>query len=230
MPIIEMNRAERSFRQGDSITHALWPTDLTIGKGELVAVVGRSGSGKSTFLNMVTGVDRPTSGSVIVDGVDVTTLGESDLAGFRGRKIGIVFQFFELIPTLTVIENVLLAMDLVGAIPAVNRRERAFTLLEQLEVAGQARKLPSRLSGGQQQRVAVARALANDPPIIVADEPSGNLDSTNSEMVFSIFRQLAATGRTVIVATHEHLHLERYDRVLEIADGRLSSAALKAAA
>jgi putative ABC transport system ATP-binding protein len=228
--IIELKAAERVFRQGEVVVHALHPAHIAIGKGELVAVVGRSGSGKSTFLNLVTGIDRPTGGSVVVDGVEVTTLSESDLAGFRGRKIGIVFQFFELIPTLTVLENVVLAMDLVGEIPARERRERGLALLDQLGVADQARKLPSRLSGGQQQRVAVARALANDPPILIADEPSGNLDTANSEMVFAIFRELAASGRTVIVATHERAQLEHYDRVLEIVDGRFVAPAVRAAA
>jgi ABC-type lipoprotein export system ATPase subunit len=228
--IIELRSAGRIFTQGDLAIHALHPTDLAIGKSELVAIVGRSGSGKSTFLNLITGIDRPTSGSVTVDGTDITSLNESDLAGFRGRKVGIVFQFFELIPTLTVLENVVLAMDLVGAIAAGERQRRAVALLDQLGVGDQARKLPSRLSGGQQQRVAVARALANDPPILIADEPSGNLDSANSEMVFSIFRDLALVGRTVIVATHERALLDRYDRVLDIVDGRFLAPAVKAAA
>jgi len=228
--IIQLDGAGRTFRQGDSEVHALHPAHLAIARGELVAVVGRSGSGKSTFLNLITGIDRPSCGSVLVDGVDTTRLGESELAAFRGRKIGIVFQFFELIPTLTVLENVVLAMDLVGAIAGGQRRERALDLLDQLGVADQAHKLPSRLSGGQQQRVAVARALANDPPILVADEPSGNLDTANGEMVFAIFRGLADAGRTVIVATHERAQLERYDRVIEIVDGRFVSPAVKAAA
>lgn len=228
--MIELQAAERIFTQGDVRIHALHPTNLAIAKGELVALVGRSGSGKSTLLNLLTGVDRPTSGRIVIDKIDLTTLNEGSLARFRGRNIGIVFQFFELIPTLTVIENVVLAMELVGAIPASSRRPRALALLDRLGVADQANKLPSRLSGGQQQRVAVARALANDPPVLVADEPSGNLDSVNSEIVLGIFRELSAEGRTIIIATHECGHLDRYDRVVEIVDGRLVSPALQAAA
>ena len=228
--MIQLQGAERIFTQGDVRVHALHPTDLVIGRGELIALTGRSGSGKSTLLNLLTGVDRPSGGRVVVDDVDLTTLDEGSLARFRGRNIGIVFQFFELIPTLTVIENVVLAMELVGAIPAADRRRRAVALLDRLGVADQGNKLPSRLSGGQQQRVAVARALANDPPVLVADEPSGNLDSVNSEIVLEIFRELSAEGRTVIIATHESGHLDRYDRVVEIVDGRLVSAALQVAA
>lgn len=229
-PIIELRGAGRSFTQGDLTVHAVHPASLMVGRGELVALIGRSGSGKSTLLNLISGVDRPTSGEVIIDGVDVTLLSEGALAAFRGRKIGIVFQFFELIPTLTILENVMLAMDLVGLIPAAERRRRALALLDGLGVADQAPKLPSRLSGGQQQRAAVARALANDPPILVADEPSGNLDSVNSGLVLDIFRKLASEGRTVVIATHESDHLDRYDRVLEITDGHLIAPRLEAVA
>ena len=228
--MIELKGAGRTFTQGDVRVHALHPTDLVISKGELVALIGRSGSGKSTLLNLLTGVDRPTSGSVIVDGVDLTALVEGPLAQFRGRTIGIVFQFFELIPTLTIQENVVLAMDLVGTIPAAKRQSRSLELLDRLGVADQARKLPSRLSGGQQQRAAIARALANDPALLVADEPSGNLDSVNSELVLDIFRGLAAEGRTVIIATHESGHLERYDRIIEIVDGHIAPTSLQVAA
>lgn len=227
---IELQSAGRTFRQGEVEIHALHPTDLLVPKGELLALIGRSGSGKSTLLNLLTGVDRPTSGRVVVDGVDLTALDEGALAQFRGRNIGIVFQFFELIPTLTIQENVVLAMDLVGSIAAADRKARALELLDRLGVADQAKKLPSRLSGGQQQRAAVARALANDPAILVADEPSGNLDSANSELVLDIFRTLSGEGRTVIIATHESGHLEQYDRVLQIADGRIVPNALSVAA
>lgn len=224
-PIIELKSAGRTFLRGSIRTEALEPTDLEIGAGEFLAVTGRSGSGKSTFLNLVSGIDRPTSGSVAVDGIDLAGLNESRLSRFRGEKIGIVFQFFELIQTLTAVENVQLAMDLVGVIPSGDRRRRALALLDQVGLAAHARKLPSRLSGGEQQRVAIARALANDPPIIVADEPAGNLDSANSAMVASIFAECAAQGRTVIVATHEQGGLERYDRVLHVVDGAFQSGA-----
>ena len=226
-PIIELKAAGRTFVRGPIRTEALKPTDLQIGTGEFLAVTGRSGSGKSTFLNLVSGIDRPTSGAVTVDGVNLQDLNESRLSRFRGEKIGIVFQFFELIQTLTAVENVQLAMDLVGAIPVGQRRRRAMDLLDQVGIAGHARKLPSRLSGGEQQRVAIARALANDPPIIVADEPAGNLDSVNSEVVASIFADFARQGRTVIVATHEQAGLERYSRVLHVADGAFATEAAK---
>ena len=228
--MIQLEGAARTYVQGEVRVDALHPTDLGIAKGELLALIGRSGSGKSTLLNLLTGVDRPTGGRVVVDGVDLTALDESALAGLRGRMIGIVFQFFELIPTLTIQENVVLAMDLVGVIPAGERKARALALLERLGVGDQAKKLPSRLSGGQQQRVAIARALANDPPILIADEPSGNLDSVNSELVLQIFRDLADEGRTVVIATHESAHLERYDQVVEIVDGRVATHSLRAAA
>lgn len=224
-PIIELKSAGRTFVRGAIRTEALKPTDLEIGAGEFLAVTGRSGSGKSTFLNLVSGIDRPTSGSVVVDGIDLAGLNESRLSRFRGEKIGIVFQFFELIQTLTAVENVQLAMDLVGVIPSGERRRRALALLDQVGIAAHAKKLPSRLSGGEQQRVAIARALANDPPIIVADEPAGNLDSANSAMVASIFAECAAQGRTVIVATHEQDGLERYHRVLHVVDGAFQSGA-----
>ncbi len=224
-PIIVLDRAERTFTTGPLKTQALKPATLSIGRGEFIAVTGRSGSGKSTFLNLISGIDRPTSGTVTVDGVDLGRLGESALSRFRGEKIGIVFQFFELIPTLSALENVVLAMDLVGAIPAAQRRKRALDLLAQMGLADHARKSPNRLSGGEQQRVAIARALANDPPILVADEPSGNLDSRNSELVADLFGACVAEGRTVIVATHERTGLERYGRVLHVADGAFVEAA-----
>jgi ABC-type lipoprotein export system ATPase subunit len=217
--IIEFADAERTYALGEIKTQALKPTTLSIARGEFVAVTGPSGSGKSTFLNLISGVDRPSSGRIVIDGVDITKLKEGAMAKFRGAKIGIVFQFFELIPTLTAVENIMLAMDLVGVIPQRERTARARRLLAEMGLAKHERKLPSRLSGGEQQRVAIARALANDPPILVADEPSGNLDSKNSELVATMFAQSVADGRTVIVATHERRGLEQYGRVLQVADG-----------
>ncbi len=228
--IITFEHAERTFALGDVKTQALKPTTLSIASGEFVAVTGASGSGKSTFLNLISGVDRPSSGRITVNGVDITKLNESALSKFRGRTIGIVFQFFELIPTLTALENVILAMDLVGVIPAAERARRARRLLGDMGLAAHERKFPSRLSGGEQQRVAIARALANDPPILVADEPSGNLDSKNSELVATLFAQTAAEGRTVIVATHERRGLEKFGRVLRVADGAFEASASEAAA
>jgi len=217
--IIELESAERTYTQGDLRTQALRPTTLAVQAGTMVAVTGRSGSGKSTFLNLVSGIDRPTGGHVRVAGTDLGGLNESRLSAFRGGNIGIVFQFFELIPTLTALENVMLAMDLVGKIAPAARRPRALDLLGRVGLAAHARKLPSRLSGGEQQRTAIARALANDPPIVVADEPSGNLDTQNAGVVLDLFRACANEGRTVVVATHEQSALSRYDRVLRVVDG-----------
>jgi ABC-type lipoprotein export system ATPase subunit len=221
--IIALTGAARTFTQGTVQTAALRPLSLTIDRGEFVAITGASGSGKSTLLNLISGIDRPTSGSIGIDGVDLNGLNENRLARFRGSKMGIVFQFFELIQTLTALENILLAMDLVGVVPTIERRDRAMNLLHQMGLADHARKLPCRLSGGEQQRVAIARALANDPPILIADEPTGNLDQRNGDLVATLFGQCAADGRTVIIATHETRDLSRYNRVLRLADGALIS-------
>jgi len=220
-PAIQVKHASRHYLVGQSRFDALLPTDLTIQRGEYIGLVGPSGSGKSTLLNLVAGIDRPSAGSVRIAGHDITVMKESRLAAFRGREIGIVFQFFQLIPTLSVLENLVLAMDLVGAVPRPQRRRHAMSLLEDVGVENHARKLPSELSGGEQQRVAIARALANDPPILVADEPTGNLDSANSETIEGIFRDCAARGRTVIVATHETTRLDQFGRLLRLADGAL---------
>lgn len=217
--IVELNGANKIFVQGAVSTEALRPTTLSIKQGDHVALVGASGSGKSTLLNLIAGIDRPTKGSVAIDGTDLGGLSEAKLSRFRGSHIGIVFQFFELIPTLTALENILLAMEFVGVVPRAERRERARTLLAKVGLADHANKQPSRLSGGQQQRVAVARALANDPPLLIADEPTGNLDRKNAELVHDLFGHCVAEGRTVIVATHERGDLARYSRVVQVEDG-----------
>ena len=219
--IVALTAAARTFVQGSVQTAALRPLSLTIARGEFIAITGASGSGKSTLLNLISGIDRPTAGSIVVDGVDLGSLNENRLARFRGGKMGIVFQFFELISTLTALENILLAMDLVGVVPTADRRERAMGLLNRMGLADHAGKLPCRLSGGEQQRVAIARALANDPPILIADEPTGNLDQRNGDLVGALFGQCVADGRTVIIATHETRDLSRYSRVLSLADGAL---------
>jgi putative ABC transport system ATP-binding protein len=177
--------------------------NLDIAAGEFVAVVGRSGSGKTTLLNLLAGIDRPTSGTVHAVGADLGSLSESGLAAWRGRNVGLVFQFFQLLPTLTVAENVMLPMDFAKMIPVVDRRDRAQRLLERVGIGDQADKLPATLSGGQQQRAAIARALANDPPLLLADEPTGNLDSTTAGAVLGLFADLNAEGRTIVVVTHE---------------------------
>lgn len=221
--VISLTDAGRSFNTAAGAFHALKPMSLDVGAQTCVGVLGPSGSGKSTLLNLIAGIDRATTGSVKVCGQALDGLNESQLAAFRGRRLGIVFQFFQLIPTLTVSENLRLPMDLVSIIARGERNRRAHQLLQQVGVAAQASKLPAELSGGEQQRVAIARALANDPPVLLADEPTGNLDSGNRTVVDQLFRELADQGRTVLVATHDISRLDRFDRVLELADGALRS-------
>jgi putative ABC transport system ATP-binding protein len=200
---------------------ALDHLSLTIDPGEFVAVVGRSGSGKTTLLNLLAGIDRPTSGTVRAAGADLGMLSESDLAGWRGENVGLVFQFFQLLPTLTVIENVMLPMDFAGKIPVRERRERAQALLERVGVGDQADKVPATLSGGQQQRAAIARALANEPPIVLADEPTGNLDSVTAAAVLELFADLNNEGQTIVVVTHERDIRAIAGREITLTDGRI---------
>ena len=182
---------------------ALRGIDLEVRDGEFVAIVGKSGSGKSTLLNMIGGIDQPTEGAVTIGGVAIDRMNRDQLAQWRGRTVGFVFQFFQLLPTLTVAENVMLPMDFTNSVRSRDRLPRALALLERIGVREQADKLPAALSGGQQQRVAIARALANDPPLIVADEPTGNLDSATASEVLRVFGELSAEGKTVVIVTHE---------------------------
>ncbi|MBA3417141.1 MAG: ABC transporter ATP-binding protein [Geodermatophilaceae bacterium] len=200
---------------------ALDHLSLDIAQGEFVAVVGRSGSGKTTLLNLLAGIDRPTSGTVRGAGADLGSLSESGLATWRWRNVGLVFQFFQLLPTLTVVENVMLPMDFARRIPARERRDRAQQLLERVGVGDQADKLPTTLSGGQQQRAAIARALANDPPILLADEPTGNLDSNTADAVLELFVDLNADGQTIVVVTHERDIRSIAGRQVTLMDGRV---------
>ena len=193
---------------------------LDIAKGEFVAIVGRSGSGKTTLLNLLAGIDRPTSGTALVAGTDLGSLSESGLASWRGHNVGLVFQFFQLLPTLTVVENVMLPMDFAKRIPVGQRRDRAQRLLEHVGVGDQADKLPSTLSGGQ-QRAAIARALANDPPLLLADEPTGNLDSVTADAVLELFANLNTEGRTIVVVTHERDIRSIVGREVTLSDGRV---------
>ena len=200
---------------------ALVDVDLTVRAGECVAVVGRSGSGKTTLVNLLTGIDTPSSGAIEIAGASLHSMSQEELAVWRGQAVGIVFQFFQLLPTLTVAENVMLPMDFAGRGTAAARRERSHDLLERLGIADQARKLPADLSGGQQQRAAIARALANDPPIVVADEPTGNLDSATSDDVLMLLSSLARDGKTVLAVTHERDLTRFFTRTLSLRDGRV---------
>ncbi len=218
-PYVEVRRLTKVFRTPAGDFTALKGIDLQVNRGEFVAVIGKSGSGKSTLINLITGIDRPTAGEGYVGGEPLHTYDEEGLAEWRGRNLGIVFQFFQLLPTLTLLENVMLPMDINRLYPAAERRERAMRLLALVEMDGQARKLPAAVSGGQQQRVAIARALANDPGLIIADEPTGNLDSRTAESIFSLFQRLVAEGKTIIMVTHDEARAARTSRSVMIADG-----------
>ena len=201
---------------------ALKGIDLQIQAGEFVAVVGKSGSGKSTLINVFTGIDHPTDGEAIVAGTRLRDLSEGKMAQWRGRTMGIVFQFFQLLPTLTVLENVLLPMDLCNIYAPAERYDKAMHVLTQVGLAGDAQKFPSAVSGGQQQRAAIARALANDPAIIVADEPTGNLDSRAAETIFALFEASAAAGKTVVMVTHDDELAARAQRTVTLVDGLIA--------
>ena len=220
-PMIELRGVSRAYRTPQGAFFALAGVDLCVTPGELIAVVGTSGSGKSTLIHLIAGIDRPTAGSVRVAGADVGALGESALAAWRGTTVGVVFQFFQLLPTLTTLENVMLPIDFCGTLPAAQARARALRLLTRVGIADQADKLPSALSGGQQQRAAIARAFANDPPVIVADEPTGNLDSRTAAAVLELLASFARDGKTVVLVTHERELGRIADRVLTLSDGRL---------
>jgi ABC-type lipoprotein export system ATPase subunit len=217
--LIDLRQVAKTYETDAGTFTALDDVDLQVDTGEFVAVVGKSGSGKSTLINMITGIDRPTSGEVLVGDTAVHTLKEGQMAVWRGRHIGVVFQFFQLLPTLTVVENVMLPMDFCNVYSMREREEQAMHLLEQVEMTDHAHKLPTAVSGGQQQRVAIARALANDPPIIVADEPTGNLDSKTAESVFRLFEDLVDEGKTILMVTHDHDLAKRATRTVILSDG-----------
>lgn len=220
-PLICITDVVKTYDTGEVPFTALKGVNLDVSAGEFVGLIGKSGSGKTTLINMITGIDHPTSGAVEVDGTPVHKLNENQLAIWRGKTIGVVFQFFQLLPTLTVIENVMLPMDFCRVHKPDERPEVALRLLEQVELADQAYKLPSSLSGGQQQRAAIARALANDPPIIAADEPTGNLDSKTADAVFELFENLVAGGKTIVMVTHDNDLAKRVTRALHVADGEI---------
>ena len=219
--MISLHQVNKQYETPAGVFAALRNVDVEIRAGEFVGVVGKSGSGKSTLLNMIAGIDRPSSGIVSVAGATIHTLPENKLAAWRGRNVGFVFQFFQLLPTLTAAENVMLPMDFCKTVPARERRRRAVALLERVGVGPQADKLPATLSGGEQQRVAIARSLANEPPLVIADEPTGNLDSITARAILDLFRSLANQGTTVVIATHESDIARVSDRKIEISDGEV---------
>ncbi|MBN1322031.1 MAG: ABC transporter ATP-binding protein [Thermoleophilia bacterium] len=218
---IELRKVTKDYETGAGPFRALKTVELQVRMGEFVAIVGRSGSGKSTLLNMIAGIDRPTAGEVMVGHTRVDQLDEGETAVWRGRRLGIVFQFFQLLPTLTVAENVLLAMDFVGRVPPSRRMQRAMDLLAQVGMSEAADKFPAAISGGQQQRVAIARALANDPAVLLADEPTGNLDAATADAVFNLLHGRAAAGRTVVIVTHDSEIASRTNRIIHLVDGRV---------
>jgi ABC-type lipoprotein export system ATPase subunit/CRP-like cAMP-binding protein len=220
-PLIEIKNLRKVYQTPAGDFTAVNGINVEVQRGEFVAIIGKSGSGKSTFINMIAGIDRPTSGEIIINGAPVHSFSEGQMAAWRGRNLGIVFQFFQLFPTLTILENIILPMELNKLYSKSERKERAMYLLEKVEMTAEANKLPSAISGGQQQRVAIARALANDPPLLVADEPTGNLDSRTAEKIFSLFENLVATGTTVLMVTHDSDLARRVNRTILISDGEV---------
>lgn len=217
--IISLNGVKKAYQTPAGDFYALKGVDARISQGEFVGIWGKSGAGKSTLVNMISGVDHLTSGEVWVNGVGVHTLKENRAAQWRGRNLGVIYQSFQLMPSLSLIDNVMLPMDFCGRYQPRQSRERAMMLLEEVEIAEHARKLPADISGGQQQRVAIARALANDPSILIADEPTGRLDSVTAEHIFKIFEGLVQKGKTIVMVSHDPSFIQRYSRVLWIADG-----------
>ena len=221
--LVSLENVEKVFKTKAGPFKALKGVDLAVEAGEFVAVVGPSGSGKSTLINMITGIDRPTTGEVYVAGERLTQMSENEVAKWRGRNVGVVFQFFQLLPTLTVLENVMMPMHYCGTYKG-QRRQRAMELLELVEVPETANKYPSQISGGQQQRAAIARALANDPKLIIGDEPTGNLDTVSAGLVFALFEELVEQGKTIIMVTHDWELAGNIPRVEEVRNGQLVSA------
>lgn len=227
-PLIEMRDVVKVYSTAAGEFRALKGINMRVGAGEFVGIVGKSGAGKSTLLNMVTGVDHLTSGEVLISSngssISVHEMNEDNIAFWRGQTLGVVFQSFQLLPMLTLVENITLPMDLCGRFNPKQSRQRALELLRLVEIEDHADKLPAYISGGQQQRVAIARALANDPPILVADEPTGSLDSVTADHIFEVFEHLVQNqGKTIIMVTHDESLARRFTRTLGIADGELGT-------
>jgi putative ABC transport system ATP-binding protein len=221
-PVVEIKNVVKRFPVGGTEITILKGISFQVRQGEFVSIVGPSGNGKSTLLNMITGIDRPSEGEVMVIGQPVHEMSENALARWRGENVGIIFQFFQMLPALTLLNNVVLPMDLANKYNPRERRERAMRLLDMVGLADQADKLPGLVSGGQQQRAAIARALANDPPLLVGDEPTGNLDTASARMVFDLFSKLVAEGKTMLMVTHDKELAHRVPRRIEIMDGRIT--------
>jgi putative ABC transport system ATP-binding protein len=222
VPMIEVKQVHKDYRMGDVVVPVLRDISFTIHPGEFVAIVGPSGNGKTTLLNMISGIDQPTLGQVVINRQLLNRMSEDELAAWRGTNLGIVFQFFQLLPALSLLQNVILPMDFAKTLPPKKRKERAMDLLQRVGLADQAQKLPAAVSGGQQQRAAIARALANDPPLVVADEPTGNLDNQTSGEVFELFAQLAEQGKTLVMVTHDLDLANQAGRVLEVVNGQIA--------
>jgi putative ABC transport system ATP-binding protein len=219
-PLIRLRQVTKTYESGGIPFTALHEVDLEVARGEFVGLIGKSGSGKTTLINMITGIDHVSSGEIWIDETPIHTLNENRMALWRGTHIGVVFQFFQLLPTLTAIENVMLPMDFCKVHARAERADYAYAYLESVEMGEHAHKLPANLSGGQQQRVAIARALANDPPLIVADEPTGNLDSKTADAVFSLFERLVTEEKkTIVMVTHDKDLAARVTRSLKVTDG-----------
>jgi putative ABC transport system ATP-binding protein len=220
--LVQVKDVVKSFKVGDGEITILKGISFDVENGEFVSIVGPSGNGKSTLLNMITGIDRPSDGEVVVTGREVHKMSENQLAAWRGQNVGIIFQFFQMLPALSLLQNVILPMDFANKYSAKERRERAMHLLDIVGLADQAEKLPSMVSGGQQQRAAIARALANDPPLLVADEPTGNLDQRTAGDVFNLFNRLIEEGKTMLMVTHDKELARQVPRVVEITDGKIT--------
>lgn len=219
--LIDLQNVTKCYETGAGGVTVLEDISLQVEQGQFVTIVGPSGSGKSTLLNMITGIDRPTQGEVFINGRAIHKMNEDQIAWWRGRHIGVIFQFFQLLPALTVVENVMLPMDFCQVYSRRQRNSRALNLLEMVGIIEHAHKLPCELSGGQQQRAAIARSLANDPPLLIGDEPTGNLDTTTGDVVWALFRQLVEQGKTLVIVTHDPSLSKQSDRVVRLIDGHL---------
>ena len=219
VPIIELSNLVKTYKTPAGNVPALRGINLKVAPGEFTCVIGKSGAGKSTMVNMITGIDHPDSGMITIDNIAIHKLNEDKRARWRGKKLGVIFQFFQLLPNLSLIKNITIPMDFCNTYPLSERRERALHLLDQVGIAEHANKAPSEISGGQQQCVAIARALANNPPIIIADEPTGNLDSKTAGEILELFLNLVEQGKTVLIVTHDNEIAEKATRKVEISDG-----------